>query len=179
MTSAMIDLEDVLAVSGMPVAVLDRDGRLAYASRAFRARMGRTSSPADSRALAGLARQCDAGCAAVTLGGTRQACRITRARRGDATIVTLLGSDIAAADRRALDALLNALWGLTQAEAETVWAHARGLRLGEIANERRVSLETVRTQLRQARQKIGARAGRELQARFWRTLAGPISEAEQ
>lgn len=57
---------------------------------------------------------------------------------------------------------------LTPAQLEIVDLLAAGLTPKEIALERGTSPETVRTQIKQARQKIGARTKDELVARAWR-----------
>lgn len=57
---------------------------------------------------------------------------------------------------------------LTPAEIEIVNRLAEGFTPKEIALQRQTSVETVRTQIKQARKKIGARTTDELVARTWR-----------
>lgn len=165
----MIEREvgDILDASGAPVAVLDGRTGLAYASPAFRSRQSLLD------AVQG-----------VTPGGEperyqvlgegedRCACRI-RVLPDGAVMVIALGAALQPSDHDAAVALVQSYWGLTPAEAEAAWLHARGWNLPQIAQARGVGIETVRTQMRAVREKTAASSGRGLQALFWSVLAGP------
>jgi DNA-binding CsgD family transcriptional regulator len=82
-------------------------------------------------------------------------------RAGEITEVIVLVDDPGATDA-SLPAKLAGLYGLTTAEAETVATLTEGLSPAEVAEARRVSLATVRTQIHQALRKSDARTVTEL-----------------
>jgi DNA-binding CsgD family transcriptional regulator len=168
-----LDFEAVLEASGAAVAVLDTRSTVTFATSAFRARSG--IAQADQAGLT--IRHASHGDAHITWtrGEVKYACRLNSLPCGSLAL-TLLGAALGPADARAAAVLLEDLWGLTPAESDIAWHHARGASLPEIASARRVSVETVRTQMRAVRDKAGAVNGRVLQSLYWAALASPCSE---
>lgn len=164
------DFEAVLEASGAAVAVLDAGRNVTFSTQAFRARSGL----ADTAHIALAVSQPSNAETHFTWSfrGDKHACRLS-ALPGGAMVLTLLGAVIGPADKADASTLLEDLWGLTPAESDTAWRHAQGCSLAEIAAARRVSLETVKTQMRSVREKAGAENGRALQSRYWATLASP------
>lgn len=161
----------ILDASGAPVAVLGPDASLTYASAAFRDRPGMldalqrlTWPPEPKRERYEVLGEGDGRCA----------CRVLTLGDGG-LVVTALGAALQPKDHGAAVRLIQDYWGLTPAEAETAWLHARGAGLPAIADTRGVGLETVRTQIRAVRDKTGAASGRALQALIWSVLAGPAA----
>jgi len=168
-----LDFEAVLEASGAAVAVLDARSTVTFATSAFPARSG--IAEADQAGLT--IQQASHGQAHITWtrGEVKHACRLNALPCGSRAL-TLLGAALGPADARAAAVLLEELWGLTPAESDIAWRHARGATLPEMAAARSVSLETVRSQMRAVRDKAGAANGRMLQSMYWAALASSCGE---
>lgn len=151
-------------VSMASTARIDRAGRVLHATGLFRTACVSHLSP---RPLD------DPGWAIVSVAGETWPCRLS-VRPGGERVLECLGTRLDTFRSEAtLAMLMAALWGLTPAESRTVLALCRGLPVAGIAAERGVSRETVRTQLRQARQKTRTGSVRALALEVWRVLASP------
>jgi DNA-binding CsgD family transcriptional regulator len=203
-----VRIECAMDALASPVFLIDRDCRLHFANAAAEEmlreatplcqRQGRLSgaSPALTRAIGRLAARVVNGTSMDSEGaptndvvagepGSPAARLVFYPLRGPAMPAGAVGAEILVAvarreDHRPSESLLRSLFGLTRGEAQLALALARGERLRDLAEQRGVSLETVRTQLRSIFLKTDVRRQSELvlllQAQTSLALRPPVTD---
>lgn len=168
----LTELSPALDAGGVAIALLDERGRIDFATRTFQPLTAHLAALAASSDLH--ERFSSAGRVIIGDGAHRRVCRIGP-RPGGGLVAMVQGAALDGLTDCEAVRLITEYWNLTPSEAETAWRHACGANLSAIAAGRGVALETVRSQMRAARQKVGAADGRSLQASIWSVLAVPAA----